>query len=130
MNLFTKLLIALMLLATVGLVIILNFTTPAQAGAVGILSAFILAYIVVVSVMSFFMYGIAKILFRAVSIVGVNPKLTPLTLRRAYYFSSVIGLAPVLLLSMQSVGTLSVYEFGLVFLLVMIGCVYVAKRTD
>ncbi|MDB5165118.1 MAG: rane protein of unknown function [Candidatus Saccharibacteria bacterium] len=53
----------------------------------------------------------------------------PMPLSRAYYFSSVVSLSPVMLVGMQSVGGIGVYECGLVALFTIIGCVYIAKRT-
>lgn len=56
--------------------------------------------------------------------------LPSLTIRRSYYFSSVLALAPVMFIGMQSVGEVGIYEVVLVLLFVGIACVYVAKRTS
>lgn len=129
MNVFTKILIVAFIIACISLMSIINLTTPSQAGAIGILSVFISAYIMILCILSFFIYGIAKIMSKAASIASANSKLGSLTLRRSYYFSSVISIAPIIILSMQSVGSIGAYELGLVFLLITIGCLYVAKRT-
>ena len=52
----------------------------------------------------------------------------PLSFRRSYYFSTVLAAAPVMLIGLQSVGSVGIYEFILVMLFVVIGCVYIAKR--
>lgn len=53
-----------------------------------------------------------------------------MTLGRSYYFASVIALAPVMVVGMQSVGEVGLYELLLVILFVGIACVYIAKRTN
>ena len=53
----------------------------------------------------------------------------PLSLRKAYYFASVMGLAPVMFIGMQSVGEVGFYELVLIILFVGISCMYIAKRS-
>jgi hypothetical protein len=60
----------------------------------------------------------------------VKKPVQPLSLRRSYYFSSVISLAPVMLIGMQSVGEVEVYDVLLVTLFIVIACVYILKRTS
>lgn len=111
------------------LFILLHTTTPWSAGAGGILGAFVLAYLFAVSILSFCVYGLSRILVRSSRTVTVRKPLEALSLKQSYYYASVLGLAPVMVISMQSVGTLGVYEICLIMLLVLIGCVYVSKRT-
>lgn len=111
------------------LVVLLNTTTPNSAGATGILAVFVLTYLAVLSVLSFFMYGISRIIVRLSQGITIKKPLEPLSLKQAYYFSSVVALAPVILISMMSVRALGIYEVGLVIFLITTGCIYVAKRT-
>lgn len=124
-----KYLIVMMFVSTVSLVVIINLTTPNTAGALGILSIFVVTYTLALSVLTFFMYGISRIIVKLSQTIVVRKPLQSLTLKRAYYYSSVIALSPIILISMQSVGTLGVYEFGLVLFFVVVGCIYVTKRT-
>lgn len=56
------------------------------------------------------------------------PRFQPLTYKRAYYFSTVIAAAPVMLIGLQSVGSIGIYEILLVALFTVVGCIYISKR--
>lgn len=128
-NILPKLLSLTMILSFVLLFVLLHTTTPSSAGAIGILSVFILAYVFIVGALSFFMYGVSRVIVKVSRLIAARKPLEPMTFKRAYYYSSVVGLSPVIVISMQSVGSFGVYESALVALLVIIGCVYVTKRT-
>jgi hypothetical protein len=51
-----------------------------------------------------------------------------LSFRRSYYYSTILAAAPVMLIGLQSVGSVGVYEVILILVFVVIGCVYVTKR--
>lgn len=129
-NILAHLLVTAMISSLLLLILLLQFTNPPSAGAFGILAVFILAYVFIVTILSFFMYIASRVIVAASRLITARKPLEVMTLKKSYYFSSVIGLAPVIVVSMQSVGPFSIYEFGLVLLLVAIGCVYVAKRTE
>lgn len=124
-----KFLVGMLVASVLLLIVLLNTTTPSSAGATGILAVFVLTYLAVLSALTFFMYGVSRIIVKLSRGVTIKKPLQPLTLKRAYYYSSVIALAPVILTSMQSVGVMGIYEVGLVVFLIAIGCVYVTKRT-
>lgn len=105
-------------------------TTPASAGPFGLLVIFMSAYLALVGLISFFLYGVRRVMGYASAGFTVRRPLRPLPFRRAYYFSTVLAAAPVLLISLQSVGGVGLYELILVTLFVVIGCVYVSKRTQ
>jgi len=115
--------------AIVLLAVLLQTTTPAAIGPLGILIVFILLYVSVLGVLTFLLFGLSKIVARVSSPVVKQP-IQPLTLGRAYYYSSVISLAPVMFIGMQSVGEVSFYDVLLVVIFVVIACVYIAKRTN
>lgn len=118
-------------LASAGLLLVLmNITTPVTAGAVGILAVFLLGYVIMTVVITFTVYLIEKLLRKTVGELSRNRTSTPFTLKKAYYYSSVVALAPVIFVSLQSVGGIGIYEVILVFLLVALGCLYIAKRTS
>lgn len=115
--------------AVVLLAVLLQTTTPATVGPLGILFVFILLYVSVLGVLTFLLFGCSRI---AVKIITIFPRRKPaqaVSLGRAYYYSSVIALAPVLFIGMQSVGEVSIYDVLLVVLFVVIACIYIAKRT-
>lgn len=116
--------------AAIILAILLQMTKPATVGPLGILVVFILMYVSVLGALTFLMFGISRLIVRLSTSVTIRRPLQPLTLKRAYYFSSVIALAPVMIIGMQSVGEVGFYDLLLVVIFVSIGCVYIAKRTN
>lgn len=117
------------LVAVVSLFVLLHMTTPATIGPLGILIVFILMYASALGVLTFLLYGGSKLLVKLSRSVTVRQPLEPLSLGRAYYFSSAIALAPVILIGMESVGGVSFYELALVIIFVVIACVYIARRS-
>ena len=121
--------IALITAASVILLgIMLSATTPATAGPFGLLVIFVSAYLACLGLISFFLYGVSRILVYVSSGFTLRKPLRVLPIRRAYYFSTVLAAAPVLLISLQSVNAVGVYEVILVLFFVTIGCVYVSRR--
>lgn len=116
-------------LATVILALILQTSTPSNAGPVGILIVFLLMYMLVLGVLTFMLFWGSKLWGRVVRLIVPKRPLRSLTLVRSYYFSSVIGLAPVIFVGMQSVGEVGFYDVLLVVLFVSVACFYIAKRT-
>jgi hypothetical protein len=116
-------------IAVMLLIIVLQTTTPVTIGPLGILFVFILMYVSVLCALTFLLYGLSAVAVRLSSSVTVKRPLQRLSLGRSYYFSSVIALAPVMLIGMQSVGEVSFYEVALIILFVVISTVYIAKRT-
>lgn len=117
------------LVAVVSLFVLLQMTTPATIGPLGILIVFILMYTSALGVLTFLLYGGSKLIVKLSRSVTVRQPLEPLPLGRAYYFSSAIALAPVILIGMESVGGVSFYELALVIIFVVIACVYIARRS-
>jgi hypothetical protein len=111
------------------LVLLLQTTTPATIGPLGVLFVFILIYVSVLGVLTFLLFATSEIVIKILYLFMPKRKVVPLTLRRAYYYSSVVALAPVLFVGMQSVGEVSVYDVLLVMVFVVIACIYIAKRT-
>ena len=118
------------LVAMALLVIMFHATVPSAVGPLGILFVFILVYIVAVGLLTFLLFLLGNIVNKAINTFA-NPKrpVGTLTFARAYYFSSVLALGPIMLIGIHSVGRLGVYDVLLVGIFVIISCVYVAKRT-
>lgn len=108
--------------------LMLVFTTPATAGPFGLLVIFISAYLTSLGLISFFLYGGSRILVYASAGFTMKKPLQPLSFRRAYYYSTVLAAGPVMLIGLQSVGSVGIYELILVILFEVIGCLYVTKR--
>ena len=116
--------------AIVLLAVLLQTTAPASIGPMGILFVFILLYVSVLGVLTFLLFGCSRIVSKVIATVFAHKSVQPLTLRRSYYYASVLALAPVLFIGMQSVGEVGAYDVLLVVLFVVIACVYIAKRTQ
>ena len=120
--------IALITLASLCLLaVMLTTTTPASVGPFGLLVIFISAYLSFVGLISFFLWGLHRVIRYVVPRYRQNQK-AHFTFRRSYYFSTVLAAAPVMILGLQSVGAIGWYEFLLVTIFVVIGCVYISKR--
>jgi hypothetical protein len=118
-----------MVSATVLLVMLLQTTTPATIGPLGILLVFILLYVSVLGVLTFLLFGCGKVAKKILATLNIRMTIEPLSLGRSYYYSSVLALTPVLFIGMQSVGEVSIYDVFLVSLFAVIACIYIAKRT-
>ena len=125
---FGKILCIVGLVSTGLLLLVLNATTPSTAGAFGILAVFLLGYITTVVLMTFSLWLVVHGWVRLGTSMHMIRSKSALSLRAAYYYASVVALAPVILVSLQSVGAVGLYEIGLVAFFVALGCVYVAKR--
>ena len=110
------------------LTLMLITTTPASAGPFGLLLIFISAYCSSLGLITYFLYGISRIIVYASAGFTLRRPILPMSLRRAYYYSTVLAAAPVMLVGLQSVGAIGIYEFLLVVLFEVIGCVYITKR--
>lgn len=110
------------------LTFVLTFTSPVEAGPFGLLILFISAYLTFLGVISFFLFGLNRLIVLFAAGLAVRKPLRPMTFQRAYYFSTVLALAPVMLLGLQSVKSVSVYEVLLVIIFEIVACVYVSRR--
>lgn len=108
--------------------LMLASTTPATAGPFGLLVIFISAYLACLGLISFFLYGISRVIGHVVRGMGARRPPVTMSFRRAYYFSTVLAAAPVMLIGLQSVGSIGIYEVALVLIFEIIGCLYISKR--
>lgn len=110
------------------LVVLLNVTAPTTVGPFGILVVFILGYTSSLGVMTYFLYAVSRIVAHLSSAFTVKKPIVPLSFRKSYYYSTIIAAVPIMLIGLQSVGAISLYEIILVLVFAIIGCVYIAKR--
>jgi hypothetical protein len=110
------------------LAILLNITAPTTVGPLGILAVFIFAYLSSLGVMTYFLYSFSRLAVHLSTAFTVKRPLTRMSFRVAYYYSTVIAAAPIMLVGLQSVGATGIYEVGLVILFTVIGCLYITKR--
>ena len=110
------------------LLILLTTTTPATVGAFGILAVFLLTYIVTLSAFTFIVWILARLANKIGHETHLLRKQYVFTLKKSYYYSSVLALGPVIIISLQSVGGAGIYELSLVALFIFLGCLYVSRR--
>lgn len=60
--------------------------------------------------------------------VAVRKPVARMEFRRAYYFSTALAAAPVMLIGLQSVQSVGVYEVLLVIIFEIVACVYINRR--
>jgi hypothetical protein len=112
------------------LIVLLNTTAPVTAGPFGILAVFLFAYLILLLFIAYSLHFVSMFAAHlSVSFVSRRP-LEVLSLKKSYYFSSVISAAPIMMVAIQSVGSVDLYGLLLVTLFVLIGCLYVSKRAN
>jgi len=112
------------------LTVLLNVTTPATAGPFGILAIFFFAYLLSLGVITYLIFWGSYVIARVSMIFIVRKPLEVMTFKSSYYYSTVIAAVPILLIGLQSVGAVGLYEFILVMVFAVIGCLYVSKRVQ
>jgi 4-hydroxybenzoate polyprenyltransferase len=118
-------LIAATLLATI-------FTSVSlSSSSVGIiLAVFFLLYVVLVGAMAWGGYVLNRLVVRFSQGITLRKPAQRISLQHAYYLSSVLALGPIILLGMNTVAKVGIYDIILVLLFVSIGLFYVQKRVN
>lgn len=104
------------------LMVVLNETNPLQTGPSSILLVFVMLYLLVLSTLAAILHVVGAVLRM------LRPSAV-ISLRRGYYMLSVISIAPVLMVALNTLGQLGILEGSLILLLVGLGCFYVLRRT-
>lgn len=123
-----RIIATLSLASLVVLSLMLTFTSPASAGPFGLLVIFVSAYLSFVGLINFFLFGINRLVVMVATGMTIRKPLSPMEFKRAYYYSTVLAAAPVMLIGLQSVQPIGVYEFILVAIFEVVACLYVNKR--
>lgn len=95
----------------------MNFFSPMQLGPLGVLLFFTMIYVVAFGICTF----IVRIFVRLIG----KPKMQG----RDYVFAAILALGPLMLLMVQSFGSLSPWTIGLVGFFEILGCFMVGKVT-
>ena len=103
---------------------IMQSTSPSTIHPLGILLVFVVLYVLALGVLTFFIFWGSKL----IRFVFSRTALAPLELKRAYFYSSVLALAPVMIIAMRSIGRTGIYEVLLVVLFEIIAFFYIAKH--
>lgn len=108
----------------------LVFTAPAEAGPFGLLTVFVSAYLTFVGLISFFLLGVNRLVVALSANMALRKPLQKVAFRRCYYLATVLATAPVMLIGLQSVQAIGLYDLALVVLFQVVACVYILRRTS
>lgn len=112
-----RLILIISLAAVIVLTVMLNFTSPTEVGPLGVLVFFTSVYAIVLGVSVWIIW-----LFRRT--MGKKQGMR----KKDYCYGAIIAFGPIMMLLMQSFGTLSLFTVLLVGIFVFLGCFLVSKR--
>lgn len=116
------------LLAGVLLAIIVT-SIPLSTSSVGtILAVFFLLYIVLVGLMAWGGYVLGLVASRMSKSLSLRRPIHAVSLQHSYYLSSVLAFGPIMLLGMNTVSKITIYDIFLIGLFLAIGVFYIQKR--
>ena len=113
---FNRLMILLSLVAVIIILAMINLTTPTSVGPLGVLVFFTMIYVVI--------YGVVNLI--VVAFMKANGKKGGEKKNR--YYSAMISFGPIMLLLIQSFGSLCVITVAMVMVFVALGCFVINKR--
>lgn len=125
---FAKLIAASMTLSLIGIIAIMQLTTPATIHPIGLLVFFLCVYVLIFSLLGVLIRSMS-IGYAALAGQIRSTKQAPLTLRQSYSYASAAAFAPVILLAMRTVGDIQLTDIVFVIIFVSVAIFYVAKRS-
>lgn len=109
------------------LFVILNITTPVSAGPFGVIAIFIFMYFLFLGLFSNIIFLFSKLVSHLSSVFMTKSSVDRLSFRRSYSLSTILAAVPVMVVGLQSVGLVGIYEYLLVSVFAVVGCIYVFK---
>jgi len=109
--------------------LILFNTDPSKIGPLGILTVFVLLYIITLSLFSYLIFFASSILSRVRVQFGLKG-VEDWTFMKCYLFGSIVAIGPIVILGISSLGSISIYEIILVVLFLVISCFFVSKKVN
>jgi hypothetical membrane protein len=116
------------LIAFVVLMIVLQTTNPSTAGPLGLLAVFFLLYVIFIGVTTELVWVGSHVVSWLSRRLRTRRPVRTLPLNTAYYYSTVLALGPAMMLAMQSIGSLGIYEILLIVAFLAVGILYVSRR--
>ena len=113
--------------ALIVLGVVFSKTTPSDIPPVGLLVVFVAMYLVVLSVASFGLYGGSYVFSRVLHRLNAL-SIRPLAFRSSYIYGSVLAIAPIMLIALQSVVEVKLLDVVLVVAFEGIACFYIWRR--
>lgn len=108
--------------------LMLTMTRPGEVGPFGVLAFFILLYLSAGSIIYMLLTGIIYVLMRVLPPGSLRLWLENVSHTKVYYYTTVLALAPVVLLGMASVGSIGGLDIVLVVLFEILACFYISRR--
>ena len=110
------------------LVALLTNTSPSTISPIGILVVYLVIYTLLLGVVTYFLFFGSRLL---AMMVGLFIERTPpkVSSRSAYLYGSVIAIAPVILIAIQSVSAIGITDVALVVLFELMACFYIWRRS-
>lgn len=118
------------LLSFTFLLILLNITTPVNAGPFGILVILILAYLVSLGLTTLLVFLLSCLASKLSILMVARKPIERLNFKKSYYYSTILAAVPIIFIGLQSVGSVGVYELLLMFIFTAIGVLYISKKNE
>ncbi|MES2876723.1 MAG: hypothetical protein V4678_04625 [Patescibacteria group bacterium] len=125
-----KVIAASTVIAGIILIIMLQTTNPSTVGPLGLLAVFFLLYVIILGAMTEVLWVGSKVIQTVGRRFASRRPLGRLSLQRAYYFSTVLALGPVIMLAMISIGSFGIYELLLIVVFLGVALLYVSRRSS
>ena len=113
---FNRLMMLVSLVAVIIILAMINLTTPTSVGPLGVLVFFTMIYLTI--------YGVVNLIVAAF-MKASDKKFGG---KKNRYYAAMISFGPIMLLLVQSFGSLSVVTFAMTAVFVMLGCFVINKR--
>ncbi len=126
----SKVILAVSVLSGVGILWILNFTTPSSTGPIGVLVLFILTFLFFAGLISAFLYGVNRLFEMVFSSFRKDDLFISKKREFSFFYRYALALAmsPLVLLAQQSIRSVGIFEIILIVVLEIIACLYISKR--
>lgn len=126
----SKIILAVSVLSGVGILWILNFTTPSSIGPIGVLGLFVATFLLFAGIISAFLYGTNRLFEMVFSIFRKDDLFISKNreLKFFYKYALALAMAPLVLIAQQSIRGIGIFEIILVVILEIIACLYISKR--
>jgi len=109
--------------------VIITTTTPSTSGPVGVLAFFIFLYLAALGVLTFIFYGVSAATPKMPLLSKKRVNKERLSLKRSYYYASVVALVPVMLIALKTVNEIGIYQILLISVFTVVAWIYVTNRT-
>jgi len=112
----------------VAALLMLQLSTPDTVGPFGVLAFFVLVYSTFAAACYILLSALVGALRRMLPQGKWRLVVEDMSDTKVYYYASIIGLAPVILIGMQSIGAVRLPDILLLVLFEVLGCFYVSRR--